>query len=118
LRARTGLTLIAAGAILLLAVRVRLSFLNVPATGLILIADGLAWLWIPVRAKRVLVRRYFDRVMSYLQWEASDAGERRHALTELLGDGTGSLGDGAAVSRRPGTDSAESALRPGRQQCP
>ena len=83
---RTGLVLTSAGAILLLAVHARVWFLNVPAAGLILVVTGLTWLWLPVPAKRALVGRQFDRIMSYLQWDAreSELRQSRHPLTDLL----------------------------------
>ncbi len=87
LRVTTGLTLTATGAILLLAVHVRVPFLDLPVTGLILMMAGLTWLWIPVRGKRALVRRHFDRAMSYLQWGADELVEARCSLNELLAEG-------------------------------
>jgi hypothetical protein len=87
LRVTTGLTLTATGAILLLAVRARVPFLDLPVTGLILMTAGLTWLWIPVRNKRALARRHFDRVMSYLQWGAGELDEARCSLTDLLAEG-------------------------------
>jgi hypothetical protein len=89
-----GLCLTAAGVILLLAVHVRLPFLNLQVTGLILIATGLTWLWIPVRAKRELIRRRFGQVMSYLEWDPSESErhQTRRPLAELLADGTAEPG--------------------------
>jgi hypothetical protein len=86
LRVTTGLALSAAGAILLLAVHVRLSFLSIPVTGLILLVTGLMWLWIPVRRKRELIGRCFSQVMGYLQWEAASLSGTRSTLTEMLAD--------------------------------
>jgi hypothetical protein len=80
--------LTSAGAILLLAVHARVWFLNVPAAGLILVVTGLVWLCMPVPAKRELIGRQFDRIMSYLQWDARESELRRsrHPLAELLAD--------------------------------
>ena len=80
--------LTSAGAILLLAVHARVWFLNVPAAGLILVVTGLTWLWLPVPAKRALVGRQFDRIMSYLQWDAreSELRQSRHPLADLLAE--------------------------------
>jgi hypothetical protein len=83
----TGLALSATGAILLLAVHVRLSFLSVPATGLILLMTGITWLLTPVRAKRAMLRRHFVRVMGYLQWDGTNLSQTRRPLTEMLADG-------------------------------
>jgi hypothetical protein len=86
LSVRTGLVLTSAGAILLLAVHARVWFLNVPAAGMILVVTGLIWLWLPVPEKRALIGRQFDRIMSYLQWDAreSELRQSRHPLTDLL----------------------------------
>src|ERR1700722_14911471 len=97
-----GLAVTATGAILLLAVHARLPFLDLRATGLILTATGLAWLWLPVPAKRELVRRHFRRAMSYLQWDAGEHAETRCELTDLLADGNPAAT--AAALRAPAQD--------------
>jgi hypothetical protein len=97
-----GLAMTATGAILLLAVHGRLPFLDLRATGLILTATGLTWLWLPVRAKRELIRQHFRRVMSYLQWDAGERAEARCQLTELLAEGTPAAT--AAALRGPAPD--------------
>ena len=88
LSVRTGLALTSAGAILLLAVHARVWFLNVRAAGLILVITGLVWLWLPVPAKRALIGRQFDWIMSYLQWDAreSELRQSRHPLADLLAE--------------------------------
>lgn len=68
LRASAGLALTATGLICALAVHVHSRALNVQTAGIIVTALGLAWLWIPVRNKRALLRRQFDRAMRYLAW--------------------------------------------------
>jgi hypothetical protein len=88
LRVTTGLTLTATGAILLLAVHVRLSFLSIPVTGLILLATGLSWLWIPVRNKRELIERRSRVVMTYLQGETAHRSGPHCTLAEMLADGS------------------------------
>ncbi len=84
LRARTGLLLVAIGAILLLALHVRTAFLDLQAAGLILVATGLAWLWIPVRAKRTVLRRQMRGLRRYLERETRIADGSRHPLSDLL----------------------------------
>jgi hypothetical protein len=84
LRTTTGLTLTTVGAILLLAVRVHTAFLDLQTTGLILLAAGLAWLWIPVAGKRVLLTRQLDRAMAYLDADPGRLASSRVSLTELL----------------------------------
>lgn len=84
LRTRTGLALVAAGAILLLAVHVRTSFLDLQTAGLILFLTGGSWLWIPVRDKRALLRRALAGVRNYLQRDADIARGARLPLSELL----------------------------------
>ncbi len=84
LRTTTGLTLTAAGAILLLAVRVHTAFLDLQTTGLILLATGLAWVWIPVAGKRAVLTRQLDRAMAYLDVDPGQLASIRVSLTELL----------------------------------
>ena len=84
LRTGTGLALLAGGAILLLAVHVRTSFLNLQTAGLILLLTGLSWLWIPVRDKRRLLRRALAGVRRYLERDADLVGGVRRPLAELF----------------------------------
>jgi hypothetical protein len=90
LRAATGLILLAAGAILVLAVHVRLSFLSLHVTGLILAITGLTWLWVPVQGKREILARKAGVVLRYLQWDAEPPAEA--TLADLLTDGQPSAG--------------------------
>jgi hypothetical protein len=84
LRASAGLVLTATGLICLLAVHVHTHAINVQTAGVIVTALGLAWLWIPVRNKAALLRRQFDRAMSYLSWDPGERGTVRCSLGELL----------------------------------
>ena len=84
LRTRTGLLLAALGLILLLAVHVRIGFIETQPAGLVLLGTGMAWLWLPVHGKGVLPRRLFDRVMAYLSWADGTADDARCSLAELL----------------------------------
>lgn len=52
--------------------------------GVIVMALGLAWLWIPVRDKRAVLRRQFDRAMTYLDTDPGDSNSVRCSLDELL----------------------------------
>ncbi len=101
----TGIVLVVAGAILWLAVHVRIAFIATQPTGLVLLLTGLLWLWIPVPAKRARFRRRFGQLISYLEWDPVPPGDTRCSIDELLSSG-----------RR--TDAAESALQPGQRQCP
>ena len=84
LRRSTGIVLIVAGAILCLAVHVRLSFLAPQRAGLILLITGVLWLWIPVTAKRRRLQRGFDQFMSFLEWDPAPPGDARCSLDDLL----------------------------------
>ena len=64
-----GLALTAAGLTCTFAVHIRAGAVNVQTAGIIVMALGLAWLWIPVRRKRALLRRPFDRAMGFLAWD-------------------------------------------------
>ncbi len=77
----------AVGSILLLAVHVRLALIRAQPAGLILLATGLAWLWLPVRCKGDVARAAFHHVMSYLEWDAGHGDRTRCSLAELLGPG-------------------------------
>ncbi len=84
LRAPTGLVLTALGSILLLAVHIRLGFIKAQPAGLVLLVTGLAWLWLPVRGKRTLVKRMSDRVVAFLEWDGTGTAEAQCSLAELL----------------------------------
>jgi hypothetical protein len=84
LRTAAGLALTATGLICLLAVHIHSRAFSVQTAGLIVAALGLAWLWIPVRNKRALLRRQFDRAMSYLAWDPGEGGTVRCSLADLL----------------------------------
>jgi hypothetical protein len=75
---------VAGGAILLLAVHVRTSFLNLQTAGLILLLTGLGWLWIPVQDKRRLLRRALAGIRHYLERDADLVGGVRRPLAELF----------------------------------
>jgi uncharacterized protein YjeT (DUF2065 family) len=105
LRRSTGIVLVVAGAILWLAVHVRLGFIATGPAGLVLLLTGLLWLWIPVPAKRIRLRRRFNQLMMYLDWDPAPPGDTRCSLDDLL-------------SSRPRTDAVESALQPGQRQGP
>jgi len=85
-----GLALTATGLICTLAVHVHAGAVNMHTAGFIVMTLGLAWLWIPVRDKRAVLRRladrairYSDRAMTYVDPGASTTA--RCSLDELLG---------------------------------
>lgn len=86
LRPATGLALVATGAILLIAVHIRAGFLNPAPAGLILLAVGLAWLWLPVRDKHGLLRGHADRLRHLLAQDTGLVSGARVPLTELLSE--------------------------------
>ena len=96
LRALTGLALAATGLICTLAVHIHTGAVNVQTAGIIVMALGLAWLWIPVRHKRVLLRRQFDRAMRYLAWDPGEGSTVRCSLAGLL-ERCGDEADGRAA---------------------
>ena len=107
LRARTGLTLVTGGAILLLAVHVRTPFLDLQTVGLILFVTGLAWMWIPVRGKGELLRRQRTTLRAYLERDAGQLAGDRYPLGDLLEPGAGQPAAGpdpAAESGPPFAD--------------
>ncbi len=79
------MALVAGGAIMLFAVHVRTSFLNLETAGLILFVTGLSWLWIPVRDKRALLRRALARIQDFVERDVGPANGIRRPLAELLG---------------------------------
>jgi uncharacterized protein YjeT (DUF2065 family) len=105
LRRSTGIVLVVAGAILWLAVHVRIAFIATQPAGLVLLLTGLLWLWIPVPAKGVRLRRRLNQLMGYLEWDPVPPGDTRCSLDDLL-------------SFRRQTDAAESAPQPDQQRCP
>jgi len=105
LRRGTGIVLVVAGAILWLAVHVRIAFIATGPAGLILLLTGLLWLWIPVPAKRARLRRRFGQLMTYLDWDPASPDDTKCSLDDLL-------------SSRPQADAAESARQPSQRQCP
>lgn len=111
-RRPTGIALTAAGAILWLAVHTRIAFVASRPAGLVLLVTGLLWLWIPVPAKRDLLRRGFRRVMSYLAWDPAAAGVSKCSIEDLLGPPAG------PVSCRLQVDAAESDPQRDQRQCP
>jgi hypothetical protein len=83
-RTPSGLALTAAGLMCTLAVHIQSRAVNVRTGGIIVMALGLAWLWIPVRHKRARLRRQFDRAIAYLAWDPGRGGTVRCSLAELL----------------------------------
>jgi len=74
---------------------------NVHTAGFIVMTLGLAWLWIPVRDKRAVLRRfvglairYSDRAMTYLAWDPGASTTVRCSLDELLGPHRQAVDDG------------------------
>lgn len=84
LRTSAGLALTATGLICTLAVHIHSRVVSVQTAGIIVTALGFAWLWVPVRNKRALLRRQFDRTMSYLAWDPGEGSTVRCSLAELL----------------------------------
>jgi hypothetical protein len=96
LRTPAGLVLTATGLICTVAVHIHTRALNLQTTGIIVTALGLAWLWVPVRSKRALLRRQFDRAMSYLAWDPGEDSMVRSSLAELLDSPGNEAPDGTA----------------------
>jgi hypothetical protein len=84
LRRTTGIVLTAAGAILWLAVHATVAFVATQRAGFVLLITGLLWLWLPVPDKRDLLRRRFDQLMSFLEWDPASAQGTRCSLEDLL----------------------------------
>jgi hypothetical protein len=84
LRRSTGFALTAIGAILWLALRVRVPFLLPQRAGLILLSTGLLWLWIPVPAKRDRLQRWFDQLITFLAFDPAASDDARCSLDDLL----------------------------------
>jgi hypothetical protein len=83
-RTPAGLAVMATGAILLLAVNLRLPYLSLKITGLVLIGTGLAGLEIP-RLVSGWLQRHKQQVMAALDPVGAAAGEPRVPLDTLLG---------------------------------
>ena len=80
----TGLTLVAIGAILVLAVHAQLTIINLKLTGLVLVITGLAGLRAPQRAYR-WVRSHQDQFRDALdRFMAAPEQPRRVPLETLL----------------------------------
>jgi hypothetical protein len=96
MRTSAGLALTATGLICALAVHIHSRAVDVHTAGIIITTLGLAWLWIPVRSKRALLRRQFDRAMRYLAWDPGEGSTVRCSLAELLDRGDDETGDRTA----------------------
>ena len=84
MRRSTGLTLVAVGTILVLAVHVHLAIINLTLTGLVLVITGLAGLRAPQRAYR-WVRGHQDQLRDGLDlFMAGPEQPRRVPLDTLL----------------------------------
>jgi uncharacterized protein YjeT (DUF2065 family) len=84
MRSSTGLTLVAIGAILALAVHVQLTVINLRLTGLVLVIAGLAGLHAPQRAYR-WVRSHQDQLRDALErFTAVPEQARRVPLDTLM----------------------------------
>jgi uncharacterized protein YjeT (DUF2065 family) len=84
MRRSTGLTLVAIGTILVLAVHVQLAVINLKLTGLVLVITGLAGLHAPQRAYR-WVRGHQDQLRDGLdRFMAGPEQPRRVPLDTLL----------------------------------
>jgi uncharacterized protein YjeT (DUF2065 family) len=85
MRRSTGLTLVAVGTILVLAVHVQLTVINLKLTGLVLVITGLAGLHAPQRAYR-WVRSHQDQLRDALDrfMAAPEQPPRRVPLDTLL----------------------------------
>jgi hypothetical protein len=90
LRRSTGIVLAAGGAILWLAVHVTVAFVAIQRAGLVLLVTGLVWLWLPVRGKRDRLRRRFDQVMTFLEWDPGAEQSAECSLEDLLQARSGS----------------------------
>ena len=84
MRRSTGLTLVATGTIVVLAVNAQLTVINLKLTGLVLVITGLAGLHAPQRAYR-WVRSHQDQLRDALDWfMATPEQPRRVPLDTLL----------------------------------
>ena len=94
LRRTTGIVLTAAGAILCLGVHITVAFVAIQRAGLVLLVTGLLWLWIPVPNKRNRLRRRFNQLMSYLEWDPLPTRRATCSLDDLLEPPSDSAPDG------------------------
>jgi len=94
LRRTTGIVLTAAGAILLLAVHGTVAFVATQRAGLVLLITGMLWLWLPIPDKQDRLRRRFNQLMRFLEWDPASAQEARCSLGDLLDEGSDSTPDG------------------------
>jgi hypothetical protein len=76
--------LTAGGAILWLAVHVTVAFVAVQRAGLVLLVTGMLWLWLPVPGKRDHLRRRFNQLMNFLEWDPASAESATCSLEDLL----------------------------------
>jgi hypothetical protein len=76
--------LTAAGAILWLAVHATVAFVATQRAGLVLLVTGLLWLWLPVPDKRDRLRRRFNQLMSFLEWDPAPKQGADCTLDDLL----------------------------------
>ena len=93
MRRTTGIVLAIAGAILWLAVHATVTFVATQRVGLVLLVTGMLWLWLPVPDKRDRLRRRFNQLMSFLEWDAASAQGARCSLEDLLEPRTDSAPD-------------------------
>jgi hypothetical protein len=84
LRRTTGIVLTVVGAILWLAVHTTVAFVATQRAGLVLLATGLLWLWIPVPDKWDRLRRRFSYLVSFLEWDPASAQSAKCSLEDLL----------------------------------
>ncbi|HEY7325357.1 MAG TPA: hypothetical protein VH520_11085 [Streptosporangiaceae bacterium] len=100
LHPQTGLALIAVGLVLLLAVRVHTTSVDLQTAGFILAGTGLTWLWAPVKEKKALLRRWVYHAVTYISWDESEP-TARGTLADLLAD-AGGAGTPAGDTSRQG----------------
>ncbi|HUC27807.1 MAG TPA: hypothetical protein VMA73_34350 [Streptosporangiaceae bacterium] len=96
LRRTTGIVLTAGGAILWLAVHATVAFVAIQRAGLVLLVTGLLWLWLPVPDKRDRLRRRFNQLMSFLEWDPASAESAQCSLEDLLRPRSDASPDGSA----------------------
>lgn len=98
MRISSALTLLAVGAILLFAVNIRLSFIDLHVAGLVLAATGAAGLSLALRQPGWLQRR-LGALRYLLDADASSPDGTRAPLTDLLGDPAGAVFEPAAAGQ-------------------
>jgi hypothetical protein len=77
-----------------LGVHATVAFVALQRAGLVLLVTGLLWLWIPVPDKRDRLRRRFDQLMSYLEWDPAPTRGATCSLEDLLEARSDSAHDG------------------------